>query len=184
MDTSGNDLPPSVGSEPAGFGSAAGDHEEFARLFESWRPHLLRVCGGILRRVDNAPDAVQETYLRAFRHRSGFDGDNLPGWLSKIARHVCIDWIRREAISGVLGVGIEQASTNNEVRILTALQIRSILKELPENQRRCLKLFYIEGYTATEVAKSTGFTGKQVKSYLQNGRRNFMHAWRAVEKQS
>ena len=109
-------------------------------------------------------------------------GVYLPGWLSKIARHVCIDWIRREA--RVLGIESEQASTDSEVRILTALQIRSVLKKLPENQRRCLKLFYIEGYTAREVAKATGFTGKQVKSYLQNGRRNFMHAWRAVEKQS
>ena len=60
-------------------------------------------------------------------------------------------------------------------------EIRSILAGLPEQQRRCLKLFYIEGYTAKEVAKATSFTEKQVKSCLQNGRRNFLLAWKAME---
>jgi len=68
------------------------------------------------------------------------------------------------------------------MHLLNAIQIRTILRGLPEQQRICLKLFYLEGYSAKEVAKRTGFTEKQVKSHLQNGRRNFVAAWNAVDK--
>jgi DNA-directed RNA polymerase specialized sigma24 family protein len=44
-------------------------------------------------------------------------------------------------------------------------------------QRICLKLLYVDRYTAAEVARLTGFTGKQVKSHLQNGRRRFRILW-------
>jgi RNA polymerase sigma-70 factor (ECF subfamily) len=68
------------------------------------------------------------------------------------------------------------------MRVVNAIQIRTILRGLPEEQRICLKLFYFEGYSAKEVAERTGFTEKQVKSYLQNGRRNFLSAWNASNK--
>jgi len=64
------------------------------------------------------------------------------------------------------------------------MHIRAVLSELPERQRRCLKLFYIEGFSAKEVANATGWTDKQVKSYLQNGRRNFIRLWNGSEGKS
>ena len=99
----------------------------------------------------------------------------------RIARHVCIDQLRRDLPFQRLDPRIEQVSTDSEVRILNALQIRSILAGLRPEQRRCLKLFYIDGFTAKEVAKATGFSEKRVKSCLQNGRRNFMSAWKTLE---
>ncbi len=64
------------------------------------------------------------------------------------------------------------------MQFLTAIQIRSILSTLPEQQRHCLKLFYIEGLTAKEVAEETGYSQNLVKSHLQNGRRNFIREWK------
>jgi RNA polymerase sigma factor (sigma-70 family) len=64
------------------------------------------------------------------------------------------------------------------MQFLTAVQIRAILNRLPEQQRHCLKLFYIEGFSAKEVAQRTGFSDGLVKSCLQNGRRNFIREWK------
>jgi RNA polymerase sigma-70 factor (ECF subfamily) len=157
------------------------DQERFARQFEDCRPQLLKLCQRILGQSDGARDAVSETYVHAYRHWADFDGANFPGWLSRIAQRVCVDRLRREAPGLRVDAGTEPASADPEGRIVNAIQIRSILAKLPEEQRRCLKLFYIEGFTAKEVAKETGFTEGQVKSYLQNGRRNFIRAWKAIK---
>ena len=171
----------------AGTGAGAAvsdDQQRFAGLFEGCRPHLMKLCQRILGQSDRAADAVSETYLRAHEKREDFDGRNFPGWLSRIAQHICLDRLRKEFREQSLSVEIERTSADSEVRFLTALQIRSILAELPEEQRRCLKLFYIEGLTTIEVAKASGYTEKQVKSYLQNGRRNFIRAWESLEYKS
>jgi RNA polymerase sigma-70 factor (ECF subfamily) len=46
------------------------------------------------------------------------------------------------------------------------------LHRLPEPQRVCIDLFYLQQKSYAEVADLTGYDLKQVKSYLQNGRRN------------
>jgi RNA polymerase sigma factor (sigma-70 family) len=160
---------------------ARDDQERFATRFEACRPSLAKLCQRILSEREAARDAVNETYLRAFGNRATFDGQNFPGWLSRIAKRICLDQRRREFPGQRVDVETELASSDSEVRMFTAMQIRSILAQLPERQRMCLKLFYIEGLTAKEVAKKTGFGENQVKSYLQNGRRNFMLAWRGIE---
>jgi RNA polymerase sigma-70 factor (ECF subfamily) len=163
-------------------GPAPDNQESFAQSFEHWRPMLLRVCTRVLGPHGGAEDAVHETYLRAYANRLRFDGANLPGWLSQIARNICIDRTRLAAPLERPAEGIDRGSTHDEMRLLNKIHIRTILGKLPDHQRRCLKLFYIEGCSAIEVAKETGFTLKQVKSYLQNGRRNFILEWDALKK--
>jgi RNA polymerase sigma factor (sigma-70 family) len=166
----------------APFGLAPDNQESFAESFERCRPSLLKVCKRILGPNDGAEDAVNETYLRAYANRLRFDGTNLPAWLSRIARHICIDRRRMAALVGSLDDGSERGSTKDEMHLLNKIHIRTVLNKLSDQQRRCLKLFYIEGYSAKEVARETGFTVRQVKSYLQNGRRNFILEWDALKK--
>jgi RNA polymerase sigma-70 factor (ECF subfamily) len=162
----------------------ADDQKGFADQFEGCRSHLLKLCRRILGESEGARDAVNDTYLRAYQSRAGFDGGNFVGWLVRIAQHICIDRIRKEPPVQSIDAGIEPASMDSEIRILTAIQIRAILKKLPPPQRRCLMLFYIEGLTAKEVAQAAGFTENQVKSYIQNGRRTFMREWKALRRKA
>jgi RNA polymerase sigma-70 factor (ECF subfamily) len=168
----------------SGPSALAGEAEEFALRFEGCRRELSKLCRRILQASDGAEDAVQHTYLRAYASRSRFDGVNFPGWVARIAQHICIDVLRARWPSRELEDGRGFATTHDEMRLVNAIQIRNILRGLPDQQRICLKLFYLEGYSAKEVAKRTGFTEKQVKSHLQNGRRNFVLAWNAVDKGS
>jgi len=182
MGMSGRDVPLEAACQPAESVLPADDGGQFARGFEDCRPHLMRLCRRILGRADGTEDAVHDTYLRAYGSWSRFDGVNLPGWLSRIAQHVCIDQIRAGFPIRPLDDGVEPVTVDDEMRRVTAMQIRTILGKLPERQRQCLKLFYIEGFSAKEVAEATGFDDKQVKSYLQNGRRNFILEWEALKK--
>src|SRR5271166_2720669 len=69
----------------------AGDEPAFAALTERHRRELHVHCYRMLASFDEAEDAVQETFLKAWRGRSGFDGGSqFRGWLYGIATDVAV----------------------------------------------------------------------------------------------
>jgi RNA polymerase sigma-70 factor (ECF subfamily) len=76
----------------------ATDEAEFTRLAERHRRELHVHCYRLLASFDEAEDAVQETFLRAWRSRDSFDGSALfRAWLYRIATNVCLDMIRQRS---------------------------------------------------------------------------------------
>src|SRR5262245_13808107 len=89
--------PNTVAAAPATPGILGGE-SEFAALTERYRRELHVHCYRMLASFDEAEDAVQETFLRAWRARESFDGSSLiRAWLYRIATNVCLDAIRRTA---------------------------------------------------------------------------------------
>jgi RNA polymerase sigma-70 factor (ECF subfamily) len=73
-----------------------GDHAAFAALCESHRRPLRAHCYRLLGSFDDAEDMVQETMLRAWRAREGFEGKSLfRTWLYRIATNVCLNTLER-----------------------------------------------------------------------------------------
>ncbi len=147
------------------------DEDAFAELLHRHQPVVRRLCSRILRNPADVEEAVQEVFYRALKQIDMFRGENFRAWLLSIARHHCLNIIaRRRESPAELPQDLPQPH-DTELSHLEE-QLREELEKLPQHQRICLNLFYGEGHSYEEVSAMTGYSLKQVKSYIQNGKRN------------
>ena len=159
----------------------------FGELVRRHRARVFRCCVAFLQNRANAEDVTHDTFVRAFEHAAGFHGGSFSAWISTIARHLCVNFLKAKAnlterlpdADNDPGPGFEQQP--EELGFLRADEVRRALGALPDHQRVVLKLIHMNGYSYEEAARLTGFSAKQVKSYAQNGARMFRRHWETLQ---
>ncbi len=169
----------------------AGDEPAFAALTERHRRELHVHCYRMLASFDEAEDAVQETFLKAWRGRSGFDGGpQFRAWLYRIATNVCLDMLRRSSRRTAGGsfaevpwlqpypdLLLDQAAPSDEQPEAVAIERETIslaflaaLQVLPPRQRAALIARDLLGWPASETASALGTSVAAANSALQRAR--------------
>ena len=165
---------------------ATGDLAVLGELYEQHMELVYAVCFNYLRDEEEAKDAVMSLFEQLITDLRRHDIQQFGPWLHSVARNYCLMQLRKnqahpkaELVTGT-GANLDDEPTLNltdddtdEPDLEADLTLmEACLQTLPIEQRTCLTLFYLERKTYTEVADQTGYDLKQVKSYLQNGRRN------------
>src|ERR1700691_1662774 len=145
-------------------------------------PHLdaaYNLARWLTRNEQDAQDAVQEAYLRAFRFFPGFRGGNARVWLMKIVRNACYSWLRvnrplQEATEfDEVYFPPDSSALNPQDVVLRndkGFLVRKALATLPSNFREVLILRELEGMSYREIADITGMPVGTVMSSLSRAR--------------
>lgn len=148
-------------------------------LLQRYTLLLFGVSMKYLKDEDQAKDAVQQIFLKAITELNKYKVDYFKSWLYMVCKNHCLMNIRDR--QGKRPTEITESSVliaeDHSIQHLiekdrTLHLMEQSLEELNHEQKDCLKLFYLEKRSYQEIAATTGFSLLQVKSYIQNGKRN------------
>ena len=140
---------------------------------------LFGVSMKYLKNEVEAQDAVQQIFLKAITELNKYKVEYFKSWLYMVCKNYCLMKIRDRQgkrpteIRESMVLTAEENNTDyllDKDRILDVMEVT--LEELNPEQKDCIKLFYLEKQSYQEIAERTGFSLMQVKSYIQNGKRN------------
>jgi len=141
---------------------------------------LLGVCMKYLKDEEESRDCVQQIFLKVITELQKYRVDYFKSWLYMVAKNHCLMKLRgRHGKAPVelterhmLAADEEEGKQNLLQEDLTMELMSEALGELSKEQQRCVNLFYLQKKSYQEISEATGFTMMQVKSYIQNVKRN------------
>jgi RNA polymerase sigma-70 factor (ECF subfamily) len=144
----------------------AGSTGALGELYDRYAAQGLAVAIRVLGSREEAEDVVHDAFVAVWRKIDRFDADrgSLRGWLMTVIRNRSIDRLRSRRPAMDIDDADERALLRSGVnptweaalRRTSAADVRAVLDELPDDQRRAVELAYFEGYTYREVAERTG----------------------------
>ncbi|HNP97451.1 MAG TPA: RNA polymerase sigma factor [Bacteroidia bacterium] len=161
-----------------------GDKNALGVLFKRYTHQLFGVCLKYLKDTDESKDAVMSIFEKLqsdlFKHEITF----FKSWLYAVTRNHCLMILRSR--KGIFHQSVDEEGSGLEVMEMHSLwhpddalekettyrKLEEAIKKLKEEQRICIDLFYLQEKSYKEVCDITGFTMLNVKSHIQNGKRN------------
>ena len=167
------------------------DADKARRFRDAALPHLddvYTLARYLMRSAADADDAVQECYLRAFRHFDGLRGQAAKPWLMAILRNVCrAEFARRSGAAADVADVAEDAAplwqepaSSPEAAILRQRDsetVRALVAALPEPFREAIVLRDINDLSYREIAEVVGAPIGTVMSRLGRARSLLREAW-------
>jgi len=148
-------------------------------LLQRYTLLLFGVCMKYLKQEEEARDCVQQIFEKVITELPKYQVTWFKSWIYTIARNHCLMKLRdrhgRPATlqETMLAGWDEEPGENKHLEKEQLLELLTeSLEELGKEQKLCVILFYLEKRSYQEIADSTHFTMMQVKSYIQNGKRN------------
>ena len=178
---------------------AAGEEDAFREIVNRYKNGLYAFLRRFLNRQDLVEDIFQETFLQLFTSRESFDTSRpLRPWLFTIAANKAKDALRKWQRTAAIPIGTMADSddlsfedvlntiTSNETmpyeqleKDETALRIKQIIANIPENLREILLLAYFHRISYKQMAEQLRIPIGTVKSRLHTAVGRFAKEWKA-----
>jgi len=159
-----------------------GRHEAVGELFRRYARFVFLVCMKYLRDEEEAKDASMQVFENLFSDLKRHEINNFKPWLHAVARNHCLLQLREEKRDQRLTESFRQEVQNDmESGVVLHHQedpeqrlknLEGAILMLSKEQRVCIELFYLKKRSYHEIVELTGNTFQQVKSHIQNGKRN------------
>lgn len=172
-----------------------GDEDVVGVLFKRYTRFVYAVCIKYLKDTDESEDAVMQIFENLFVDLKNHTILNFKSWLYTVAKNHSLHIIRGNKKNAVFerdGLDKQNLFVENAHNMyhdsdgIIEQRISDLEQELinlSDEQRICIELFYLKDKSYREVAIEAGFTVNQVKSHIQNGKRNLKNSLLGYEEQ-
>ena len=157
------------------------DGSFLAELFDRYSKHVFYFCLDYLNNKEESKDAVMDIFIKLAEDLKSRKVTNFTGYLHVVCKNYCLMKLRRMDFyknnvyldelnfKDLNALALEPVQDEMEVK---DDDLEIALQQLNENQKTCVCLFYLEEKSYREIASETGFELNQVRSNIQNGKRN------------
>ena len=159
------------------------DNAYIGELFQRYSPMLFGVCLKYTRDEEKAKDTVMDVFEKVLMDLKRHQVENFRTWVYSVAKNQCLMDLRKEKRQDARHDEFAHLSKesvefdipkhlNGESDEETDRKLDAAIDELKGGQRECIRMFYFEKKSYEEIEAKTGYNYKEVKSFLQNGKRN------------
>ncbi len=152
-------------------------------LYSRYSHLVFGVCMKYLKDEDDSKDAAMQVFEKLLKELLRHEIGNFRPWLHTVTKFHCLMILRagKKEMSGMDPAVMEKelsmhpSGPSTEEVLEKEERLRLLEKailELDEHQQKCIRLFYLEEKSYQQVSEITGYNLNQVKSYIQNGKRN------------
>ena len=159
------------------------DQDALGTLFLRYMELVYGVCLKYTGQPEAAQDAVMDIYEHLNRKLPMHDVGNFGAWLYMVSKNHCLQNLRKK--NTLLTVSLDDPGMQNghdphqedSLPELVELpdvddQLHDCIHRLPDQQATCIRMFYFDKRSYADISEHTSMTLDQVRSHIQNGRRN------------
>lgn len=157
----------------------SGDMAVLGELYQRYMELVYGVCLKYYKEPETAKDSVMQIFEELVSKLKKHEVDNFRGWLHQVAKNHCLMQLRTPKNMKTVEFKTEIVQSEEEVHLNGVLEKEENFKKLEfclgtltDDQREAVKLFYLDGKCYNEIVEITGKDWNQVRSFIQNGRRN------------
>lgn len=162
---------------------SSGDKAFVGELYIRYAHLMYGVCLKYYRDQEKSRDAVLQIFEKLFESLQKHTPENVKTWLMFVARNYCISDLRKMKVHSEKHsryekdeeeplFGDEDAGEEKVIKEQRLQRLEDAISALGDEQKTCIELFYLKDKSYKEICDITGMNEKQVKSHIQNGKRN------------
>jgi len=157
-----------------------GNRKAEGELFIRYSPLVLGLCLKYMKNQMLAEDIMMSLFEKLPEKIERSQIGNLKNWLFSVSRNECLMELRKKKldtaeIESSLQIHPDQSQSSLEQAEEKETQLEALeaaIEQLKDEQKECIRLFYLKNMSYDQVSESTKYELKKVKSYIQNGKRN------------
>ncbi|MCC8145466.1 MAG: sigma-70 family RNA polymerase sigma factor [Bacteroidales bacterium] len=154
--------------------------EYFGELYNRYIPLLYGVCLKYLKEEEKSKDAVMQLFEVLLLKVKEYDIVVFRTWVYSVVKNHCLQILRKENKELIVDFNSDIMESDSILHLLNEdtededqlKRLRECMEKLPEQQRISIRRFFMEEMSYQDITDTTGYNLKQVKSYIQNGKRN------------
>lgn len=156
-----------------------GDLATLGQLYQRYMELVYGVCLKYFKEPERSKDAVMQIFEELIVKLKKHEIENFRSWLHQVAKNYCLMQLRTPRNLKTVEIPASLMQSDEHVHLNGVLdkeenfqRLEFCLASLTEDQRRAVTLFYMEGKCYNEIVQLMGQEWNQVRSFIQNGRRN------------